>query len=311
MTPPEIGDCGVSSANGGHRRTAKATAVPSSTDVSSLQCLPRATAVAACPRLQNQTPPPFCYLCVHGLPVARITPTDGEHTLTSLSSSRNNRNHLFPTLFSLYPPSMTSTIVVDALPLLLDSFMSTTGLVHSFRPKANSQHDDKELGAEQSILLNTSGDGECVQSGDIDVRPNVADSKEQASTELSSMDFLYDLSHSSGATGKHQVPSQLSAGDDLVVHYGLRWVQAECKKLGDNDNPEDGFIRLWHLKGLIISYKLSYTLEFYCHTISDLLGRETALCNTRWLLEDAAQQTFFNILKGRGETLKVPSTGRG
>ncbi|KAJ8455783.1 hypothetical protein OPV22_035029 [Ensete ventricosum] len=225
MTPPEIGDCGVSSANGGHRRTAKATAVPSSTDVSSLQCLPRATAVAACPRLQNQTPPPFCYLC-----------------------------------------------------------------------------------AEQSILLNTSGDGECVQSGDIDVRPNVADSKEQASclsmSEMKSFDFsLYNF--------RHQVPSQLSAGDDLVVHYGLRWVQAECKKLGDNDNPEDGFIRLWHLKGLIISYKLSYTLEFYCHTISDLLGRETALCNTRWLLEDAAQQTFFNILKGRGETLKVPSTGRG
>ncbi|KAJ8468136.1 hypothetical protein OPV22_030688 [Ensete ventricosum] len=54
---------------------------------------------------------------------------------------------------------------------------------------------------------------------------------------------------------------------------------------------------------LIISYKLSNTLEFYCHTISDLLGRETALCNTLWLLKDAAQQTFFNILKGRGEKL--------
>lgn len=54
---------------------------------------------------------------------------------------------------------------------------------------------------------------------------------------------------------------------------------------------------------LIISYKLSNTLEFYSHTISDLLGRETALCNTLWLLKDAAQQTFFNILKGRGEKL--------
>ncbi|URE28181.1 hypothetical protein MUK42_16889 [Musa troglodytarum] len=54
---------------------------------------------------------------------------------------------------------------------------------------------------------------------------------------------------------------------------------------------------------LIISYKLSNTLEFYSHTISDLLGRETALSNTLWLLKDAAQQTFFNILKGRGERL--------
>ncbi|KAH7687077.1 Conserved oligomeric Golgi complex subunit 6 protein [Dioscorea alata] len=54
---------------------------------------------------------------------------------------------------------------------------------------------------------------------------------------------------------------------------------------------------------LIISYKLSNTLEFYCYTISDLLGRETALCNTLWLLKDAAQQTFFNILKTRGDKL--------
>ncbi|KAJ8455932.1 hypothetical protein OPV22_034848 [Ensete ventricosum] len=98
---------------------------------------------------------------------------------------------------------MTSTIA-SYMCFSLDfpnGHLKTTGPVHSFRPTANSQHDDKELGAEQSILLNTSGDGECVQSGDIDVRPNVADSKEQASTELSSMDFLYDLSHSSGATG--------------------------------------------------------------------------------------------------------------
>ncbi|KAG6519402.1 hypothetical protein ZIOFF_022895 [Zingiber officinale] len=54
---------------------------------------------------------------------------------------------------------------------------------------------------------------------------------------------------------------------------------------------------------LIISYRLSNTLEFYSHTISDLLGRDTALCNTLWLLKDAAQQTFFNILKSRGEKL--------
>lgn len=34
-----------------------------------------------------------------------------------------------------------------------------------------------------------------------------------------------------------------------------------------------------------------------------MLGRETALCNTLWLLNDAAQQTFFNILKMRGDKL--------
>lgn len=54
---------------------------------------------------------------------------------------------------------------------------------------------------------------------------------------------------------------------------------------------------------LIISYKLSNTLEFYSYTISDLLGRETALCNTLWLLKDAANRTFYNILKTRGEKL--------
>ncbi|KAF8378980.1 hypothetical protein HHK36_028406 [Tetracentron sinense] len=54
---------------------------------------------------------------------------------------------------------------------------------------------------------------------------------------------------------------------------------------------------------LITSYKLNITLEFYSYTISDLLGRETALCNTLWLLKDAAQQTFFDILKTRGDKL--------
>ncbi|KAJ4952435.1 hypothetical protein NE237_029267 [Protea cynaroides] len=54
---------------------------------------------------------------------------------------------------------------------------------------------------------------------------------------------------------------------------------------------------------LIVSYKLINTLEFYSYTISDLLGRETALCNTLWLLKDAAQQTFFDILKTRGDKL--------
>ncbi|GAB4825276.1 Golgi transport complex subunit 6 [Ancistrocladus abbreviatus] len=54
---------------------------------------------------------------------------------------------------------------------------------------------------------------------------------------------------------------------------------------------------------LIISYKLSNQLEFYSYTISDLLGRETALCHTLWTLKDAAQKTFFDILKTRGEKL--------
>ena len=34
-----------------------------------------------------------------------------------------------------------------------------------------------------------------------------------------------------------------------------------------------------------------------------MLGRETALCNTLWALKDAAQKTFFDILKTRGEKL--------
>ncbi|KAK9663943.1 hypothetical protein RND81_14G008300 [Saponaria officinalis] len=54
---------------------------------------------------------------------------------------------------------------------------------------------------------------------------------------------------------------------------------------------------------LIVSYKLSNQLEFYSYTISDLLGRETALCQTIWTLKDAAQKTFFDILKSRGEKL--------
>lgn len=54
---------------------------------------------------------------------------------------------------------------------------------------------------------------------------------------------------------------------------------------------------------IMVSYKLSNTLEFYSHTISNLLGRETSLCNTLWALKDAAQKTFFDILKTRGEKL--------
>ena len=82
---------------------------------------------------------------------------------------------------------------------------------------------------------------------------------------------------------------------------------------------------------LIIACKLSNTLEFYSYTvslthlffffrcllfcfslmmttvvsadlqISDLLGRDTALCYTLWALRDAAQKTFLDILKSQGE----------
>ncbi|KAH7835466.1 hypothetical protein Vadar_026331 [Vaccinium darrowii] len=54
---------------------------------------------------------------------------------------------------------------------------------------------------------------------------------------------------------------------------------------------------------IMISYKLTNNLKFYSYTISDLLGRETALCNTLWALKDAAERTFFDILKTRGEKL--------
>ncbi|KAL2938666.1 Conserved oligomeric Golgi complex subunit 6 [Bienertia sinuspersici] len=54
---------------------------------------------------------------------------------------------------------------------------------------------------------------------------------------------------------------------------------------------------------LIVSYKLSNQLEFYTYTISDLIGSEAALCQTLWTLKEAAQRTFFDILKSRGEKL--------
>ncbi|KMS97540.1 hypothetical protein BVRB_5g126010 [Beta vulgaris subsp. vulgaris] len=54
---------------------------------------------------------------------------------------------------------------------------------------------------------------------------------------------------------------------------------------------------------LLVSYKLSNQLEFYSYTISDLIGSETVLCQTLWTLKGAAQKTFFDILKSRGEKL--------
>lgn len=34
-----------------------------------------------------------------------------------------------------------------------------------------------------------------------------------------------------------------------------------------------------------------------------MLGRDTTLCKTLWALKDAAQRTFFDILKSRGEKI--------
>lgn len=52
------------------------------------------------------------------------------------------------------------------------------------------------------------------------------------------------------------------------------------------------------------AFSFFYSFNSTCHLqISDLLGRETALCNTLWALKDAAQKTFFDILKARGEKL--------
>lgn len=53
---------------------------------------------------------------------------------------------------------------------------------------------------------------------------------------------------------------------------------------------------------LVVACSLFIEL-FILSQISDLIGRDTALCNTLWVLKDAAQKTFFVILKTRGEKL--------
>ncbi|KAL3651025.1 Golgi transport complex subunit 6 [Castilleja foliolosa] len=54
-----------------------------------------------------------------------------------------------------------------------------------------------------------------------------------------------------------------------------------------------------------LTFVLDRIFEGVCRPfkMSDLLGRETALCNTLWALKDAAQKTFFDIVKTRGEKL--------
>ncbi|CAL5429320.1 unnamed protein product [Camellia sinensis] len=57
-----------------------------------------------------------------------------------------------------------------------------------------------------------------------------------------------------------------------------------------------------------IETDFSFALDRIFEGISDLLGRETALSNTLWALKDAAQKTFFDILKtrdSRGEAFTI------
>ncbi|XP_024518707.1 conserved oligomeric Golgi complex subunit 6 [Selaginella moellendorffii] len=54
---------------------------------------------------------------------------------------------------------------------------------------------------------------------------------------------------------------------------------------------------------LILSYKLCNLLGFYSHMISDLLGKEAALSATLRDVKEAADRTFFDILKSRGDKL--------
>lgn len=48
---------------------------------------------------------------------------------------------------------------------------------------------------------------------------------------------------------------------------------------------------------------MDFTILLIVLQMSELLGRDTALSNTLWMLKDAAQKTFFDILKSRGEKL--------
>ncbi|CAK9189349.1 unnamed protein product, partial [Sphagnum troendelagicum] len=59
---------------------------------------------------------------------------------------------------------------------------------------------------------------------------------------------------------------------------------------------------------LLLAYKLNNLLEFYGHTVSELLGHDAALSCTVRDLQDAAQRTVFDIMKARGDRLlKYPA----
>lgn len=55
--------------------------------------------------------------------------------------------------------------------------------------------------------------------------------------------------------------------------------------------------------GLLLSYKLNHLLDFYRYTVSDLLGPGAALSVTLRDVAAAAEKTFFDILKARGDKL--------
>lgn len=54
---------------------------------------------------------------------------------------------------------------------------------------------------------------------------------------------------------------------------------------------------------LLLAYKLNNLLEFYSHTVSELLGQGAALSVTIREVRDAAQRTVFDIVKTRGDKL--------
>eukprot|EP00250_Pteridium_aquilinum_P012241 c20594_g1_i1 orf=150-2279(+) len=55
--------------------------------------------------------------------------------------------------------------------------------------------------------------------------------------------------------------------------------------------------------GLLLLYKLSHLLDFYRCTISEFLGQEAALSVTLKDVAGAAERTFFDMLKTRGDKL--------
>eukprot|EP00271_Cylindrocystis_brebissonii_P011852 TRINITY_DN29826_c0_g1_i1.p1 TRINITY_DN29826_c0_g1~~TRINITY_DN29826_c0_g1_i1.p1 ORF type:complete len:707 (+),score=155.94 TRINITY_DN29826_c0_g1_i1:799-2919(+) len=55
--------------------------------------------------------------------------------------------------------------------------------------------------------------------------------------------------------------------------------------------------------GVLLAYNLANLLAFYSHTIADLLGGEAALSMTLEEVREAAQRTFFDIVKARGDKL--------
>ncbi|CAI5518474.1 unnamed protein product [Closterium sp. Naga37s-1] len=59
--------------------------------------------------------------------------------------------------------------------------------------------------------------------------------------------------------------------------------------------------------GLVLCYKLSSLLSFYCHTVAELLGEQAALCVVLRDLSEAAGRAFLDAVKLRGDrVLRFP-----